>query len=351
MNMHIPLRVLQEGEEAAVSSFSPAQDSAVLADNHGRRFSYLRLSITDVCNFRCNYCLPDGYQGTDRSGFLTLEEIRRIAAAFAAMGTRKIRITGGEPSLRKDLPDVIRTLKQTPGIETVALTSNGYRLTQQIRDWADAGLDQLNVSIDSLDPQQFKAITGHDKLQEILDGIQLARELGIRHIKVNAVLLKAWNMNSFQHFFDWLRTTPVTLRFIELMETGDNGEFFAANHVSGDSVKQTLLSRGWTEKPRGPHDGPAQEFSHPDFAGDIGLIMPYSKDFCSSCNRLRITAQGKLHLCLFGEQGYELRPLLDEDDTQTLQQHIRTLLGNKKTSHHLEQGETGATRHFAMLGG
>jgi len=271
MNMHIPLRVLQEGEEAAVSSFSPAQDSAVLADNHGRRFSYLRLSITDVCNFRCNYCLPDGYQGTDRSGFLTLEEIRRIAAAFAAMGTRKIRITGGEPSLRKDLPDVIRTLKQTPGIETVALTSNGYRLTQQIRDWADAGLDQLNVSIDSLDPQQFKAITGHDKLQEILDGIQLARELGIRHIKVNAVLLKAWNMNSFQHFFDWLRTTPVTLRFIELMETGDNGEFFAANHVSGDSVKQTLLSRGWTEKPRGPHDGPAQEFSHPDFAGDIGL--------------------------------------------------------------------------------
>ena len=351
MNMHIPLRVLQEGEDAAVSSFSPTQNSAVLADNHGRRFSYLRLSITDVCNFRCNYCLPDGYQGTDRSGFLTLEEIRRIAAAFAAMGTRKIRITGGEPSLRKDLPDVIRVLKQTHGIDTVALTTNGYRLTQQIRDWAEAGLDQLNVSIDSLDPQQFKAITGHDKLQEILSGIEMARELGIGNIKVNAVLLKAWNMNGFQHFLDWLKTTPVTLRFIELMETGDNGEFFAANHVSGDSVKQTLLSRGWTEKPRGPHDGPAQEFSHPDFSGDIGLIMPYSKDFCSSCNRLRITAKGKLHLCLFGEQGYELRPLLAEEDSQILQQHIRELLSHKKDSHHLQEGETGATRHFAMLGG
>jgi len=351
MNMHIPLRVLQDGEEDQ-RTFSPAQkNDSVLTDDHGRRFTYLRLSVTDVCNFRCNYCLPDGYQGGDRQGFLSLEEIRRIAGAFAAMGTRKIRITGGEPSLRKDLPQIIRTLKQTPGIETVALTSNGYRLTQQIRDWAEAGLDQLNVSIDSLDPQQFAAITGHDKLQDILRGIEMARELGLKQIKVNAVLLKSWNMNGFQRFFDWLKDTPVTLRFIELMQTGDNTEFFNANHVSGEAVKQDLLAAGWQQKARAPHDGPAQEFTHPDYAGSIGLIMPYSKDFCSSCNRLRITAQGKLHLCLFGDEGYELRPLLSEDNNEALQQQIRDLLHNKKATHYLESGHTGATRHFAMLGG
>lgn len=351
MQSRIPLRALPTtaGQQDAQPLMTPV--SGPLEDRFGRRFSYLRLSVTDVCNFRCNYCLPDGYQCSTTPEPLTLAEIGRIARAFAAMGTRKIRITGGEPSLRKDLPQIIRVLKQTPGIDTVALTTNGYRLTHQIGDWADAGLDQLNVSIDSLDPQQFRAITGHDKLQEILTGIQLARDAGIRCIKVNAVLLQDWNMSAFPQFLAWLKHEDVTLRFIELMQTGDNQDFFAANHVSGALVREQLLRSGWQLQARGRHAGPAEEFAHPGYRGRIGLIMPYSKDFCSSCNRLRISAQGKLHLCLFGDEGFELRPLLQDDDQTLLQQRIHELLQDKKATHFLQQGETGAVRHFAMIGG
>lgn len=340
MTVQIPLRVVHGNEQPGL-----------LQDSHGRRFSYLRLSVTDVCNFRCNYCLPNGYSCEDKQQPLSLDEIAIIARSFAASGTKKIRITGGEPSLRKDLPDIIRLLKQIHGIETVALTTNGYRLTRHIADWAEAGLDQLNVSIDSLAPKQFQAITGHNKLQEILSGIEQARQLGINTIKVNAVLLKGWNLNEMPRFLDWLKETPVTLRFIELMETGDNPSFFEENHVSGDVIRQQLIADGWRAKEKGLHAGPAQEFSHPEYRGDIGLIMPYSKDFCSSCNRLRISALGKLHLCLFGEEGYDLRPLLQQQNEQEVIQRIQQLLIEKKESHFLQDGNTGATRHFAMLGG
>lgn len=352
MQTQIPLRVLQNDTDVrAARSVAQLPANAPLEDRHGRRFSYLRLSVTDVCNFRCNYCLPDGYHCDSHENPLSLAEIAQLARTFAAMGTRKIRITGGEPSLRKDLPQIIRTLKQTPGIEQVALTTNGYRLSKQIRAWAAAGLDQLNVSIDSLDPQQFHAITGHDKLQEVLSGIALAQALGIRQIKVNAVLLRTWNMQGFEQFLGWLKNTPVTLRFIELMQTGDNQDFFRTNHVSGEDIRTQLLTSGWQPLARSSHGGPAQEFSHPDFAGNIGLIMPYSKDFCSTCNRLRISAQGKLHLCLFGEQGYDLRPLLQNNEDHPLEARIRSLLQDKKATHFLQQGETGAIQHFAMIGG
>ncbi|MEC8444572.1 MAG: radical SAM protein, partial [Pseudomonadota bacterium] len=159
-----------------------------LQDAFGRRLTYLRLSITDVCNFRCNYCLPDGYQCNDDSSPLDLDEIARIAHIFARLGTRKIRITGGEPSVRRDLVEIIRILKQTPGIEQVAITTNGWKLPQFLPQWLEAGLDSLNVSIDSLDPRQFQAITGHDRLNDLLTGIEQAQQVGFERIKVNAVL-------------------------------------------------------------------------------------------------------------------------------------------------------------------
>ncbi|WP_420588690.1 GTP 3',8-cyclase MoaA [Bacterioplanoides sp.] len=320
-------------------------------DTHGRRFSYLRLSITDVCNFRCNYCLPDGYQCSDKTEPLSLEEIRQLAKTFAAHGTRKIRITGGEPVLRKDLPQIIAALKQTPGIETVALTTNGYKINQHIDSWKAAGLDQLNVSIDSLDPKVFQTITGHDRLQEILRGIDRAFELGFKDVKVNAVLLKSHNANELDSFLDWIKFTPVTLRFIELMETGQNPDYFAKNHLSGEQIKQQLLANGWQHKIRNKDAGPAQEFDHPDYQGSIGLIMPYSKDFCSSCNRLRISALGKLHLCLFGEQGYDLRHLMADGKQAQLETAIQGLLRDKKATHFLHDGQTGAIQHFAQIGG
>lgn len=322
----------------------------MLQDTFGRRFHYLRLSITDVCNFRCTYCLPDGYQCDSDRNFLSLAEIKTIAQAFAALGTSKIRLTGGEPSLRKDLPEIIAACAQTPGIENVVITTNGYRFPNVIDEWHAAGIGGINVSIDSLDPNVFSAITGADKLKAILAGIEKASALGIP-VKINSVLMKGVNEHSLKQFQNWLKDTPVTLRFIELMETGLSHQFFKQHHVPGEPLKQQLLQEGWTRVVRGKSAGPAQEFQHPDYAGRIGLIMPYSKDFCDSCNRLRISATGKLHLCLFAEQGLTLREEIASGDQQALQNKITHMLNDKEVSHWLQDGFTGATKNLAMLGG
>lgn len=322
----------------------------MLEDTYGRRFHYLRLSITDVCNFRCSYCLPDGYQCDSDRDFLSLNEIKTIAQAFAALGTSKIRLTGGEPSLRKDLPQIIEACASTPGIEDVVITTNGYRFPDIIHDWHSAGISGINVSIDSLNPNVFSAVTGVDKLKAVLAGIDRAASLDIP-IKINSVLMKGVNDNSLNQFLTWLKDTPVTLRFIELMETGLSHQFFKQHHLAGAPIKQRLLAEGWTRVVRGKSAGPAQEFQHPDYAGRIGLIMPYSKDFCQSCNRLRISATGKLHLCLFAEEGLSLREEIKAGDQQKLQAKIAALLSTKDISHWLHEGKTGATKHLAMLGG
>lgn len=322
----------------------------LLEDKFGRRFHYLRLSVTDVCNFRCTYCLPDGYQADTSRQFLSVEEVKTIVAAFAGLGTSKVRVTGGEPSLRKDLPQIIETCSAQQGIEQVAITTNGYKLPQTIHSWIDAGLTSMNVSIDSLDPRQFASITGHDKLDVIMQGIEMALAAGLP-VKVNAVLMRQFNERELSSFLDWIKDVPVSLRFIELMQTGDNDGFFRKQHVSGQPIKQQLIDAGWGQVLRDKAAGPAQEFQHPDYAGRLGLIMPYSKDFCSSCNRLRISALGKLHLCLFAEQGLDLRSLIADGDVAALQQALRALLADKEATHYLQDGYTGATKHLAMLGG
>lgn len=325
----------------------------MLHDAHGREFSYLRLSVTDVCNFRCNYCLPDGYE-CDKDAAqqpLTLSEIEQLVTLFAQKGIRKVRITGGEPSLRKDLPAIIKMVKNIAGIEKVALTTNGYKLTEKIQSYVDAGLDALNVSIDSLDPAVFHMITGHNRLKEIMAGLDKALALGLKTLKVNAVLLKSYNFNEFERFLNWIKDTPISLRFIELMETSDNREYFHANHVSGEEIQQRLEKSGWMQKIRAQNAGPAMEYQHADYQGSIGLIMPYSKDFCSTCNRLRISSLGKLHLCLFGEGGLDLRPYLAPGQEQLLSQVVDKGLQTKPETHYLQSNNTGTTRHLAMLGG
>jgi cyclic pyranopterin phosphate synthase len=295
--------------------------------------------------------LPDGYQCDQPRDFLSLLEIKRLTKSFAELGTEKIRITGGEPALRKDLPEVIRICKETPGIKTVAITSNGFKLPEHLPQWLDAGIDAINISIDSLDPRQFHAITGHDKLKTILTGIDMALADGRASVKVNTVLMRDHSGREIQSYLDWLKDTPITLRFIELMQTGDNQEFFDAQHVQGSRIKQNLILDGWLPVIQNKSAGPAQEFYHPDYKGKVGLIMPYSKDFCNSCNRLRISSSGKLHLCLFGDEGLSLREQLQTDDIEPLQAKILSLLGDKKATHFLHEKLTGATKHLAMLGG
>ncbi|MBI2380465.1 MAG: GTP 3',8-cyclase MoaA [Gammaproteobacteria bacterium] len=327
--------------------------TARLRDGFGRRFEYLRLSLTEVCNFRCQYCLPDGYHcdKDDKPQELSLPELRRLIAGFAALGVWKLRLTGGEPSVRRDFAEVLAMAARVPGIRRVAMTTNGYRLAERIVDWHARGLGALNVSVDSLDPRRFADITGQDRLPEILRGIDLALGLSMP-VKVNSVLLKALTDQELGRFLTWIKDTPLSLRFIELMQTGDNGEFFREHHLPASWIENQLLAAGFSERPREPGAGPAREFSHPDYAGRIGLIAPYAKDFCASCNRLRVSSEGQLRLCLFGDGGYDLRPWLrDDEQGEALQEQILGQLGYKAAGHRLHEGYSGSTRHLASIGG
>lgn len=323
----------------------------MLVDRFARRFTYLRLSLTESCNFRCDYCLPDGPDCTSRKEELTLPEIRRLVTAFAQLGTRKVRLTGGEPCLRKDLLEVIQTVKAIPGIEEVAITTNGYRLQRDVADWRAAGVDAINVSVDSLDPSTFHLITGQNRLPSILEGIDQAIAAGIPKVKVNSVLLKGYNGSALPEFLEFIRQRKVSLRFIELMRTNDNVGYYQRHHISGDTIKQQLLGEGWQQCQKGPTAGPAQEFAHPDYQGKLGLIMPYSRDFCDDCNRLRVSSRGQLFLCLFTEQHQNLRDYLQSDDTQPLQAALQQMVLAKKATHFLHEQQSGSTRHLAMIGG
>jgi len=324
----------------------------IIADRFGRRFPYLRLSLTDVCNFKCHYCLPDGYQKTGCTQFLNRDEILRLVRVMCDLGVWKIRLTGGEPTLRKDFLDIAQSLSEVEGLKTLALTTNGYKLPQRARSFYDAGLRTINISLDSLQAKQFKAITGHDRLTEVLRGVDAALEAGFEKIKLNTVLLKGINDADLECFIKFISDKPISLRFIELMQTRDNLAYFQKYHVSGAVITEKLLNQGWFLKKRSEGGGPALEYLHRDHQGSIGLISPYSKDFCKSCNRLRISSKGALHLCLFGEGGYDLRDYLQDDDQkEALTEKILSLLSYKKSSHFLHQGNPGAIPHLASIGG
>jgi cyclic pyranopterin phosphate synthase len=322
----------------------------MLTDNFGRKFYYLRLLTTGVYNFSCDYCLPNSYQCDDDRKFLTLPEITRLASAFSAMGTEKIRITGGEPSLRKDLPEIIAGCKRTLGIKKVAITSNGYKLPEHLPAWINAGIDAINISIDTLDPRQFHAITGHDKLKNTLKGTDVAVAADNIDVKVNTVLMREYNGYDIASYLARLKNTPITLRLVESSQETDNKEFFYHQHVKGSRIKQHLILDGWLPVINDKAAGPAQEFYHPDYAGKIGLSIPYSKDFCNTYNRLRISAIGKLHLCLFTAQDLSLKDYLKSDDVEPFKVAITRMLTDKKQTHFLHEKLTGATKNLAMLG-
>lgn len=322
-------------------------------DRYGRSFPYLRLSIIPACNFRCTYCLPQGYKASPGdSATLSIPEITRLLRGFAALGMHKLRITGGEPSVRHDLTEVLRTAAAVPGVSKLAMTTNGTLLTRRLSEWMAAGLGALNVSVDSLEPAKFARITGHHHLNDILAGVDIALSAKLSSLKLNAVLLRGVNDNELPAWLDYLRDRPLGLRFIELMQTGDNLAFFRDHHLSVATLETQLMEYGWTRVPRAPDAGPARSYQHANYAGHIGFIAPYSRDFCSGCNRLRVTAKGDLRLCLFGEYGTPLRPWLQADDQQEeLLRVITGQLAHKEKTHYLHQGRTGITPHLASTGG
>jgi cyclic pyranopterin phosphate synthase len=323
-----------------------------LTDGFGRSFKYLRLSVTEVCNFKCQYCLPDGYKACGSAKPLSLEEIRRAATAFSQLGLTKIRLTGGEPTVRRDFTEIARTVAALPSVETLALTTNGYRLAERAQEWRSAGIKAINISLDSFSEENFFKITGHDRFHEVRSGIDAALTAGFDSVKVNAVFLKGVNDHEIASYLALAKNNPVSVRFIELMETGDHAAFFKDHHISADVLKKQLLDEGWTPKLKAVNAGPANEFVHPDYQGNFGLIAPYSKDFCKSCNRLRFSSLGKLHLCLFGEFGVPMRSLLQHDDQlPELKARIQVAVKGKEAQHHLQQGITGATSNLSAVGG
>lgn len=331
-----------------------------LVDSFHRSFSYLRLSLTDLCNFQCGYCLPEGCPKSAQN-FLSVDEIRRLITAFAELGVKKVRLTGGEPSTRKDFIEIAHCVKAIPGIETLALTTNGFYLERDVAAYYEAGIRSLNVSVDSLKPEVFAKITGKDAFHRVMAGVKAALKLPFK-LKLNAVLLKDLNHTEFADFVAFVKDRPISVRFIELMQTGDNQAYFQAHHLSPSGFQTDLVKAGWIltdalqhqdDKHRSPKtNGPAIEYSHPHYLGRIGFIAPYSKDFCVTCNRLRLSARGELYLCLFTDVHYALRPFLQEDSQKmALQAKIRELLHLKKASHDLHQGNTGKTSDLAKIGG
>ncbi len=323
-----------------------------MRDGFGRRLEYLRLSVTERCNFRCAYCLPDGCAESPGTAPLSPDEIERLVRGFAALGVWKIRITGGEPSVRADLTEIVRRVAATPGVRRVGLTTNGYRLARACEELRDAGLASLNVSVDSLDAARFERVTGFARLDRIVAGVEGAIAAGVPSVKVNAVLLRGLDDGELERFIAWTHRLPLTVRFIELMRTGDNAAFFEANHVPADALRAKLEARGWTRLAKDESDGPATNYGHPDHRGRVGLIAPYTPGFCEACNRVRVSATGDLQLCLFGDRGTPLRPLLQSDAQRPeLMEAIAAATRLKPASHHLLEGVSGPTRNLAVIGG
>lgn len=337
------------------SAPNPAPDGETrgLRDGFGRHFSYLRISLTEKCNFRCTYCLPEGFRKqTGLAPELSRDEILRAVRGFARLGLWKFRLTGGEPTVRPDFAEILEAVAGVPGAERIALTTNGYRLAQNAKAWRESGLDAVNVSIDTLDPEGFAKITGHDRLKEVIAGIDACLDAGFDAVKVNSVLMKSLGARDWEDILAFVADRPVTWRFIELMRTNDNAGFHRGEALPGEVIRSRLLEEGWQARPRQAGAGPSNDYLHPARRGSIGLISPYASGFCDSCNRLRLSSRGKLHLCLFGDEGLDLRDLLQSDDQlDALANRIRAAMPNKMRAHRLHDGNSGQTPHLASIGG
>lgn len=326
---------------------------ATLQDGFGRRFSYLRLSLTDRCNFRCTYCLPNGFK--KQPGLpdeLAPDELRRAVRAFSRLGLWKLRLTGGEPTVRRDFSEIAQELRRVDGIRRLAMTTNGYRLADHAQAWREAGIDAVNVSIDTLDRAAFAGITGHDRLDAVVAGVDAALAAEFDAVKVNSVLMREQEDGAWDDILAFVKERDVTWRFIELMRTNDNAGFHREQATPGERVRLRLEAAGWRAMLKVDGAGPSNDFAHPDYRGRIGLIAPYSAGFCDSCNRLRLSSRGKLHLCLFGDEGLDLRYLLQHDaQLDELVERIVGAMPGKMRAHRLHDGDSGATPHLASIGG
>ena len=278
-----------------------------MIDRYGREITYLRISLTDLCNLRCVYCMPpEGVGKLQHRDILSIEDVAEIAAAAVELGVKKIRLTGGEPLVRRGVVELVRMLKALPGLEELAMTTNGILLPSLARTLKDAGLDRVNISLDTLDGEKYRMLTRCGSLEQALDGIRAAEQAGFFPIKLNAVLIGGVNDDEIPALVALTRDRPLELRFIELMPIGDVFPFGPEAYLPAETVLERVPELRPAESPRG---SVARLYALPGAAGRVGLIRPLSCSFCGECNRLRLTADGYLKPCLHSDREFSLKGL------------------------------------------
>jgi len=326
---------------------------AALTDRFGRRLEYLRLSVTDRCNLRCFYCLPAGFADFEPpADWLTFAEIERVVGAFARLGVTKVRLTGGEPLVSRDLPALAGRLARLPGIEDLSLSTNAVLLARQAQGLRDAGVRRVNVSLDSLKPARFAAITGGGRLDKVLAGLMAAKRAGFAPIKINMVALKGVNDDEFEDMVEFCLEHGFTLRFIETMPVGDAGREASRRYLDLQEVKRRLARRYELVPGVMPGGGPARYTQVAGTGLGIGFITPISQHFCATCNRVRLSADGTIYLCLGQNHKYELRPLLRAGASDaTLAAAIAAALALKPERHEFREKPEQVVRFMSMTGG
>ena len=324
----------------------------MLVDPFQRRIEYVRISVTDRCDLRCFYCMPEGFKGFEEpEDWLTHDEIERVVRAFTNMGVRRIRLTGGEPLVRKNLTGLAARLAALPDLEDLSLSTNATRLARHASELKQAGVSRINVSLDSLKPEVFQRIT-KGKLEKVLAGLMAAKEVGISPVKINMVVMKGVNDDEVESMVEFCLEHGFTLRFIETMPVGDTGRNATDHYVDLGEVRQRLARHFDLIPGAMPGGGPARYVRVAGTDMNIGFITPLSQHFCDTCNRVRLSVDGTLFLCLGQEDRFELRPLLRDGISDAgLEEAIRTAIALKPEKHEFREKPDQVIRFMSMTGG
>ncbi|TNF99009.1 MAG: GTP 3',8-cyclase MoaA [Gammaproteobacteria bacterium] len=329
------------------------ESSGQLIDPFGRQIEYVRLSVTDKCNYRCFYCLPKDFKDFEEpEDWLTFDEIERVIGAFGSLGVKRIRITGGEPLVRKDLTNLAQRLSSLPGVDDLSLSTNAALLANHVKDLKQAGVGRINVSLDSLKSDRFSQITGGGKLQKVIDGLMLAKDEGLLPIKINMVALKDINDDEFKDMVEFCIEHDFTLRFIETMPVGTPGRNASEHYLDLNEVRKQLQQTYDLVPGFMPGGGPARYYQIAGTDFRIGFITPISQHFCETCNRVRLSADGTLYLCLGQDHSVELRPLLRSGISDSeLEEELRQAIMLKPERHEFGEKPGQVVRFMSMTGG
>jgi cyclic pyranopterin phosphate synthase len=332
--------------------------TARFLDSFARPISYLRISVTDRCNLRCVYCMPaEGIPLLGHQDILTFEEIEQVVRVAAGMGIHKIRLTGGEPLARAGLPELVRILAAVPEVDDISMTTNGHLLLRHADELAAAGLDRVNISLDSLRPERFRALTRNGDLERAWEGVRAAESAGLTPVKLNVVVMRGFNDDEVVDFAGLAVAGEHHVRFIEVMPLGHNDLWAEDGFVPVRQVREQIESALGPLEQVGPDspaagNGPARYWRVPNALGTIGFISPVSEHFCAGCNRLRLTAEGRLRPCLLSDAEVDLRgPLRSGKDEAELEALIASAIAGKPAGHRLGVGERAVAREMVQIGG